>query len=232
MKKSIGIIGGMGPMATCDLMKKIIDNTLATRDQEHIRIFVDCNTNIPDRTAAILQKGIDPRPEMIKSAINLQKMGADVLIMPCNTAHYFLEDVQKSVSVPMLNMLSETAKVLVKQNVKCATVLATDGTIKSGLYDKELKNMGIKPVYPSEEEQKMIMSIIYDFVKAGREFLDIEKIRALEDNLIKQGAQAMILGCTELPIFFEKYQSKIKKIDPTLVLACAAIEFTGNKVKT
>ncbi len=232
MNKTIGILGGMGPMATCDLMKKIIDNTEAAYDQEHIRICVDSNTNIPDRTAAIVGGGKDPRPEMIKSAVRLQGMGADVLIVPCNTAHYFLDDVAKFVDIPVLNMPTETAKRLQEEGVHTAAVLATDGTVKSGLYDRALRALGILPVYPDAAEQAMIMSVIYDYVKASKPYPYSEKIQQLQEHLLQQGATKMILGCTELPIAFAQWETKIPTVDPTDILAQAAIRFVGEKVKT
>jgi aspartate racemase len=231
MKKAIGIIGGMGPMATCDLMKKIIDNTQADRDQAHIRLYVDSNTNIPDRTAAILGKGADPRPAMTESAGKLQTMGADLLIVPCNTAHFFLPDVQKTVQIPVLNMQKETAKHLLEQGITTVAVLATDGTVQSGLYDRALKEAGITPVYPDEAEQKMIMSLIYDYVKAGKNFEDLDKIHAMVAHLQSQGAQGLILGCTELPIAFEPWQTALPTFDPTLILARAAVTAAGYAVK-
>lgn len=231
MKKAIGIIGGMGPMATCDLMKKIIDNTQADRDQAHIRLYVDSNTNIPDRTAAILGKGADPRPAMTESAGKLQTMGADLLIVPCNTAHFFLPDVQKTVQIPILNMQKETAKHLLEQGITTVAVLATDGTVQSGLYDRALKEAGITPVYPDEAEQKMIMSLIYDYVKAGKNFEDLDKIHAMVAHLQAQGAQGLILGCTELPIAFEPWQTALPTFDPTLILARAAVTAAGYAVK-
>lgn len=231
MKKAVGIIGGMGPMATCDLMKKIIDNTQADRDQAHIRLYVDSNTNIPDRTAAILGKGADPRPAMAESAGKLQTMGADLLIVPCNTAHFFLPDVQKTVQIPILNMQKETAKHLLEQGITTIAVLATDGTVQSGLYDRALKEAGITPVYPDEAEQKMIMSLIYDYVKAGKNFEDLDKIHAMVAHLQSQGAQGLILGCTELPIAFEPWQTALPTFDPTLILARAAVTAAGYAVK-
>jgi len=231
MNKTIGILGGMGPMATCDLMKKIIEHTEASCDQEHLRICVDSNTNIPDRTAAILGNGEDPRPEMIKSAMRLQTMGADVIILPCNTAHYFLEDVAKSVDVPFLHMPQETARVLSAQGVRAAAVLATDGTIQSSIYDTELKKLDITPVYPSPEDQTLIMSLIYDYVKAGKDYPYPEKLMALQKNLAQQGAEAMILGCTELPIAFAGLETLLPAVDPTDILARTTIRFLGGKVK-
>ena len=231
MNRTIGILGGMGPMATCDLMKKIIDRTEASCDQEHLRICVDNNTNIPDRTAAILGNGEDPRPEMIKSALHLQAMGADVIIVPCNTAHYFLPDVEKSVDVPFLHMPRETAKVLSAQGVRAAAVLATDGTIQSGIYDQELNALGITPIHPEPDAQKLIMSLIYDYVKAGKDYPYPEKLLALQENLQQQGAEAMILGCTELPIAFAGLETLLPAVDPTDILARAAIQCVGGSVK-
>lgn len=231
MKKTIGIVGGMGPMATCDLMKKIIDRTEASCDQEHVRICVDSNTNIPDRTAAIVAGGQDPRPEMIKSARHLQAMGADVLIIPCNTAHYFLPDVAKSVDVPFLHMPRETARVLAAQGVRAAAVLATDGTIQSGIYDQELNALHITPIHPEPDEQKMIMSLIYDYVKAGKDYPHPEKLIALQNSLAQKGAEAMILGCTELPLAFAGQKTLLPAFDPTDILACAAIRAVGATVK-
>ena len=231
MNKTIGILGGMGPMATCDLMKKIIDRTEASCDQEHLRICVDSNTNIPDRTAAILGRGADPRPEMIKSALHLQAMGADVVIVPCNTAHYFLPDVEKSVDVPFLHMPRETAKTLAADGISAAAVLATNGTIQSGIYDRELKKLGISPVYPDPDSQKMIMSLIYDYVKAGKTYPHPEKLMALQQTLQAQGAQAMILGCTELPIAFADQEFLLPAVDPTDILALSTIRHLGGKTK-
>lgn len=231
MKKSIGMIGGMGPLATCDLMRKIIENTDAACDQAHIRLYVDNNTNIPDRTAAILHGGEDPVPAMTESAVKLQSMGADMLIMPCNTAHYFIEAVRNAVDIPVLNMQQETAMKLRQEGISCVAVLATDGTVQSGLYDQALKAAGIKPVYPDEARQKLVMSVIYDYVKAGKHYTAVENIHSMIASLQEKGAQGLILGCTELPIAFESWKTVIPTFDPTLILARAAIERAGYNVK-
>ena len=161
MKKTIGIIGGMGPMATCDLMKKIFEVSDADCDQNYVHVCVDCNTNIPDRTKAILENGEDPIPEMVKSAVSLQNMGADLLMIPCNTAHFFYDRLKIFTDIPILHMPRETVKALKEQNISCAAVLATDGVIKSGVYEKELRAQGIKTIYPDAEQQQKIMAVIY-----------------------------------------------------------------------
>ena len=227
MYQSVGILGGMGPLATCDLMEKIIRNTRAQRDQDNIHIYVDCNTNIPDRTAAILRGGEDPLPEMVKSAVRLQSMGADFLIMPCNTAHYFAERIQAFIDIPLLHMPRETAKYLKGQGVTKAAILATDGTIQSGIYDFALREEGIEAIRPDEQEQKMVMSLIYDCVKASRPCDFSEEVVALAQRLQSRGAQVLILGCTELPIAFAQLNIAAPLADPTEILARAAIRFAG-----
>ena len=151
MNKTIGIVGGMGPLATCDLYQKIIQVTQADKDQEHVRVCIDGNTRIPDRTAAILHKGRDPLPQMIKSAVRLEGMGADVLIMPCNTAHYFYKKLLPFVDIPFLNMLEETADAAVKMGITKAGLLATDGTVKSGVYEKAFQERGISLELPAKD---------------------------------------------------------------------------------
>jgi aspartate racemase len=231
MNPAIGILGGMGAQATCDLMSKTVACTDARNDREHIHIFVDCNTNIPDRTEAILHQGADPLPELVKSAIRLQTMGASVLIMPCNTAHYYIDAIKRFIDIPILNMLEETALHLRSQNIQTAAVLATDGTVQTGLYERALKAQDICPIYPDPAEQKAIMSLIYDCVKAGKPCAEPEKIRSLGQHLLDRGAEVLILGCTELPIAFAQLQLPFPTVDPTEILARAAVRFVGGKVK-
>lgn len=231
MKKTIGIIGGMGPLATCDLFRKIIDITDAACDQEHIRVCIDNNTEIPDRTAAIVAGGTDPVEQMSRSAMGLQNMGADVLIMPCNTAHYFHSRVAETVDVPLLNMLEETAKYAKQKGITRVGLLATDGTIRSGVYAKAFAKEGIEICTPSAENQQSVMDVIYKGVKAGNYDLDLSGFYAAMDELFATGAETLVLGCTELPVAFDMFRIDKPHIDPTLVLATAAVKFVCGKVK-
>ena len=131
--KTIGIIGGMGPLATVHLFERIVLRTKAEKDQEHIRVLIDSNTNIPDRTKAILGNGKSPVKELVNSAKILENGGADFLIMPCNTAHYFIEEIKKNISIPFINMIEESVKFTYDKYGKEAVVgiMATDGTIKT-----------------------------------------------------------------------------------------------------
>ena len=226
-KKTIGIIGGMGPLATADLFQKIIQNTCASCDQEHLRILIDNNTEIPDRTHAILHSGSDPVPQLTKSARSLQQMGADLLVMPCNTAHFFHNSIQAAVTIPVLHMIKLTCLALQKKGITKAGLLATDGTIQSGIYQPYFAASGIELLMPDANGQKAIMDMIYCGVKAGVTEYNTASVRSAMDNLLLQGAQTLILGCTELPLAMKMYGLKYPCCDPTLELARGAIRAAG-----
>lgn len=222
-KKIVGIIGGMGPLATADLFKKIVLNTKANIDQEHIKVLIDNNTDIPDRTSAIIHNGKNPVPQLVKSAVMLWAMGAQILVMPCNTAHYFYSEVQKSVEIPVLNMIELTCSALVQKGVKRAGLLATEGTIKSKIYQNLFENSGIELIIPDEDEQNVIMDLIYAGVKSGKKDYDVTKVKMIMKNIVDRGAETLILGCTELPVAMDMYNLDYVTCDPTLELARGAI---------
>ena len=149
-KKVIGILGGMGPLATADLFQKITLHTVAACDQAHPRVCIDSNTDIADRTAALLHGGEDPVPEMIKSAKRLESIGADFLIMPCNTAHNYYEQVCEAVTIPVLHMIALTRDALKERGVKCAGLLATDGTVQTGIYQRTFAGSGVDLLTPDD----------------------------------------------------------------------------------
>ena len=226
--KTIGILGGMGPMAAYDLGMKILTNTEASCDQENIPVILDNNTRIADRTAAILSGGEDPAAEMIKSARRLEQAGADLILMACNTAHYFYDEVSSSVRIPVLHMIRETVKVLENAGIRRAGVLATDGTRRSGIYDSAFRRAEIEAIYPSEEKQKLVMSLVYDYVKAARTDMSGIDVDSIVQELKSRGCGAIVLGCTELPLVPELARAPgILSIDPTEVLARAAIVAAG-----
>ena len=169
MRKSIGIIGGMGPLATADLLIKITTATRADCDREHVRVYIDSNAAIPDRTGAILHGGEDPVPEMADALHNLERCGADCIVMACNTAHYFLPRLQELTQTPILDMLSITARSCAERFPgKRAAVLGTTGTLQTGIYSRALEREGVPFLLPDEEQQAWLMHLIYDVVKATR----------------------------------------------------------------
>ena len=225
--KTLGIIGGMGPAATCDLMEKIIALTKADCDQEHIHMLTDVNTNIPDRTAAILLGGADPVPELVRSGKRLTEAGAEFLVMPCNTAHYFYDRLCAKMTVPVLHMPRLAAEVLREAGVKKVGFLATDGTVQSGIYADALHSLGIEPVYPAAEDQALIMRLIYDGVKARRIPLSDIPAGDILNRLRARGAEKFLLACTELPIAFSALGLQKDCLESTRVLAYSAVRFAG-----
>ena len=229
MKKTIGILGGMGPLATADLFQKIVSLTAASSDSEHIRVYIDSNASIPDRTAAILSGGPDPLPAMRDSLRKLEACGADCVIMPCNTAHYFLPRLQGLTDIPFLSMLDAAAAgCRARFPGKTAAVLATKGTLSAGLYQAALEKADVPCLLPEERERDALMDVIYRGVKAGA---PPERYRAaflsVLDALSGRGADFFILGCTELPLAFHLLGLSQPSLDPTEELARAAIRFCG-----
>lgn len=231
MRKTIGIIGGMGPLATADLFQKIILHTAADTDQAHLHVLIDSNTDIPDRTAALLHGGPDPFPQMLKSALWLESGGADCLIMPCNTAHNYHEKLQAAVHVPVLNMIALTAQALKDRGISRAGLLSTTGTAQTGIYQRVCETYGVELLLPEEGEQAAVMDLIYQGVKAGRRTYDTAPVLRAVDRLFQLGAEAMILGCTELPLAVELYGIDFPAVDPTLELAKGAIRFAGGALR-
>jgi aspartate racemase len=164
---------------------------------------------------------------MISSAIRLECMGADFLLVPCNTAHYFYDKICAMVHIPVLNMIEETAREVQRQNISCIGLLATDGTIESGVYDRVFEKYGIQVLHPSTLGQQNVMDLIYKGVKAGNQDINLNGFYATLDELKQNGAETLILGCTELPIAFEMYQIQYKNIDPTTVLARRAVVYAN-----
>lgn len=229
MKKSLGILGGMGPLATADLYQKIVTMTQAGCDNDHIRVYIDSNTSIPDRTAAILSGGADPVPAMMESLKKLEACGADCVILPCNTAHYFLPQLRAAATVPILSMLDAAAAACAKRFPgRTAAILATKGTLATGLYQKALEARQVSYMVPNEDEQDALMWVIYQGVKANA---NPASYRAdLETALVglaRRGAGCFILGCTELPLAVRLLDLLLPAINSTEELARAAITFCG-----
>ncbi|MDO4816392.1 MAG: amino acid racemase [Bacillota bacterium] len=229
-RKVIGIIGGMGPMATADMFRKIIERTDASCDREHLHILIDNNTDIPDRTASILAGSDEPVSYMVASAKRLADAGADMLIISCDTSHFFYNKVAANCEIPILHMPEETAKVMSKMGIRCAGLLATVGTLKSEVYDKIFAKYGIEIVKPDDEGQKKLMHMIYDEVKAGK-CADTAALDSTLDKMEEQGCEAFILGCTELPIAYEGYTGR-NFLDPAVCVAETAIVAAGGKLKS
>lgn len=224
--KTVGIFGGMGSEATADFFFKTLKSTHVKKDQDHLHIIVDNNPNVPDRTQAILGKGESPVEEAQKSIHTLENAGAEIIAIPCNTMHYYYSQLQDSTQVPILNMVSETASYIsdTYPDIEKIGLLATTGTLKSGLYHEALEE--IEVITPDEESQEKVMNAIYgeDGIKAGNtDGTPQTEVLEVIDDLIEEGAEAVILGCTELSLLPLEEEVDIPVVDPLQVLADAVV---------
>lgn len=215
----------MGPEATIDLFAKIVRSTKASRDQDHLRIIIDNNPEIPDRQKAILGGGPSPLPFLVKTARNLEAAGADFIVMPCNTAHYWIEEIRKSVTIPIVDMIKETAEEIAKSypSLRTVGILAATGTVQSGLYQRHLDSVGIRSVTPSTEDQMALMQVIYS-VKAGDLLRSSTAAVQVGKRTVDAGAEGIIAGCTEIPLVLRPEDLCVPLIDATQVLAARTVE--------
>ncbi len=231
-EKVIGILGGMGPEATADLFHRIIKATPVERDQDHPRTIIYSNSKVPDRTPAITGEGSSPVLEMVKAAKALEAAGADFLIIPCNTAHHFIGELRESVRIPILHMIELAAEKVCSElpQVERAGLIATDGTVRSGIYHRNFEQKGIEIIIPPEELQQASMDAIYGHIKKG----DLDGGRGIvhrvANDLVNDGAQAVICGCTEISLVLKDGDVPVPVVDPLQVLAEAAVGTALGKV--
>lgn len=231
VEKIIGILGGMGPEATADLYLKIIRATKVEKDQDHFRIIIDSNPKIPDRTPAIVGDGENPLPLMVETGKNLQRAGVDFIIMPCNTAHHFFDQLQSEFNIPILHMIKLTASYTGKNypKVKKAGLLATDGTLASMLYEKNFAVEGIDIIIPNLSSQKAVMEAIYNDIKLGALNSGEIKLHNIAKELVDMGAEIIICGCTEVSLVLHDGDLNVPVIDPMFVLALSSVKFAMNE---
>lgn len=232
-EKILGILGGLGPLATVYFMDLIVKMTEAKKDQDHISMIVLNHAAIPDRTEFILDATKpNPLPMMIEDAKKLQSAGADYVVMPCNTAHFFYEQIQHNIEIPMLNIIEETVKYARdEKKVKKLGILATKGTVSAGSYQRMCENYGIEWAVPSLQDEQSLMNIIYNQVKAGKEVNITEFIKIIE-NMKADGCDAVTLGCTELSVINKDFAlCRDDVVDSLEVLARRSIELCGKTVK-
>ena len=226
-RKKLGVIGGIGPAATAYFYELLTRMPNVGTDQEHPEIFIISRPSIPDRTAYILDKGAEsPIPLIIATGCELVRLGADIIAIPCVTSHSFFDELSRGIGVPLINMIRETAGYLEVSGVKCAGLMATDGTIASGMFSREMEERGIHAVVLSERSQAVVMSLIYDDVKANKP-VDFGRFTSAADELRANGAETVVLGCTELSLIKRDFGLLVGYVDALEVLARRSLELCG-----
>ena len=236
-EKVIGILGGMGPEATVDCFDKIIQNTPAAKDQDHIRVVIDSNPRVPDRTAAIIGDGESPVAVMAAGCHSLERAGADFIIIPCVSAHFFLADLRRQSPLPILSIFDAVAETIAGDHTGIRTVglLGTTGTVRGGLFQKRLEQDAIQTLVCDDRMQSRVMSAIYDIknVNAPRTRSEITKdlIAAAESLIARrpEGARGIIAGCTEIPLALKQEHLPVPYFDAVTILARAAIVRAGRE---
>lgn len=223
----LGILGGLGPAASCYLYQMLIDHTPATCDQDHLDLVISSRASTPDRTAFILGKSKeDPFAVMEQDGISLVNYGATVLAIPCNTAHYFYDRLAEALPVPVLNMPRLTVEDAKAAGCTKLGILATEGTLAAETYQLACQRAGIGWAAPSPEHQQGITAVIYDDIKQGRR-ADMGKFNAAVADLKAQGCDRAVLGCTELSLVKRDEHLGSFFIDSTEVLCRHALLACG-----
>ncbi len=226
--RRVGILGGVGPLASCYLYERIIKNTKASIDQEHVNLIINSHAEIPNRTDYLLDNSNkSPIPYIERDLKELESLGVDFIVMNCNTAHNFYDYLSKTISVPLLNLISLTVNSIDKSNKKIG-IMATHGTNKGELYQQELIKNGFIPITPPKDIQSKIMNII-DEVKEGKE-IDIEYFLNIIKYFKDNDCDNVILGCTELSILRDKFNLNEYYVDPVEVVSREIILRSGKEV--
>lgn len=229
----LGVIGGMGPLATQLLYKRIIEKTDAKCDQDHIDMIILSHAGMPDRTKAIKSGNThEVFSALLNDAKMLEKNGVSAIAIPCNTSHYFWKPLQAEMEVPVINMVRSTVERIKTSNgnIKKIGLLATDGTLYTGIYKHECEKLGIECVNPNKETQKLIMNIIYNRIKAGDNGTR-EDFSGIDEYFKTIGCEAAILACTELSCFAEIHKLDDFYVDAMDILCEEAIVMCGGKLK-
>ena len=223
--KRCGIIGGVGPSATVQLMQCIIRDTPTRRDQDHLRLIIDNHPQIPDRTDALLHGGESPVPYFIESIGILKRAGVDFIACPCNTAYHFLRQMTDEHDFVLVDMIEETVKFLKKLGYGVAGLLSTSGTASTGIYQETGRKYGIRIISPSDDGIRNVMEAVYGAkgIKANARFERSRRNRALLKEVIRgfeeEGLEALIMGCTEIPLALRASDTRLVLINPTEIMA-------------
>ncbi|MFD2118038.1 aspartate/glutamate racemase family protein [Paenibacillus yanchengensis] len=228
MDKVVGILGGMGPKATVDFMSKIIEQTRVITEQDHLRMLVYNNPKIPSRIDAFKPENPSPLPELIRTAVTLEQGGADYIMIPCHSAHYWLDELQQSISIPIYSIVACTIEnIQLRHDLEKILLIATETTLRSGLYQQAFSKLPVQLLLPAPNEQVLIQHIIH-MIKTNSNSLynGIIDLRDMLNEYKKKSVHTAIAGCTEIPLILTHLDHDFEFIDPSLLLARKAVELS------
>lgn len=219
--KTVGVLGGLGPEATLEFYARVLELTPATQDQDHLRLIIDSNPKVPNRNEAVAGTGPSPGPMLARMAAGLEHAGADFLVMACNAAHAFQPHIEEAISVPFVSIIEETVRATLERTPKVTRVgvLASSGCLDARLYHDAFAEHGVGVVVPEGAGRETFMRLLYR-IKAGDKGAEVrEAMRALALALVAQGAEAIVAGCTEVPLVLTPDALPCPLLDSSAVLA-------------
>jgi aspartate racemase len=227
------VIGGLGPQATLDFFAKVLANTPATDDQDHLHLLIDSNPQVPDRNAAVAGTGPSPAATLVAMAKRLERSGADFLVMPCNAAHAFAESIREAVAIPFVSIIEETRDEVVQRfpDARHVGVLASSGCVDAGLYQEAFAEHGIDVVAPADDDMKEFMQLIYRIKTGDRTDAVREAMRGVAEGLVQRGAQVIVGGCTEVPLVLGERDAPWPLVNSTDILVAKAIQYARGDPK-
>ena len=227
---TVGVLGGMGPEATIDFLQKVVSYTPARVDQDHLRLLIDNNPKVPNRQAAILHEGENPGPILASMAKGLETQGADFLVAPCNSADAFLDHVRNAVSIPVISIVDVTASRAAAGGFARVGILATDGCLAAGSYQSALEDRGLRWLVPQSSHEARLMRAIAA-IKAGEKTSPIhQELIEVASALVERGAEAIISGCTEIPLLLTSRDLPVEILSSTDVLAQTVVKVATGRV--
>jgi aspartate racemase len=230
--KIVGILGGMGPEATIDIFTDIVKHTKIENDNDHLRIIIDNNPKLPSRQDAILKGSENPGPAMAITAQNIEQAGADFIILGANTAHYFYQYVKDAVNIPVLHIIDETALATINtvKGIKKVGVLATKGAMKTGMFQDAFKEVGVTVTDVPDHILTLIHSAVFSFRAEGLNENNLAMMKKAVSFLIENGAEAIVMGCTEIPLILKNQKIEIALINPNDVIADITVKYAKNEI--
>jgi aspartate racemase len=230
---TLGVIGGMGPLATAAFLQTLTIQTDARRDQDHLRVLIESDPQIPDRTSFLLGDGPDPRPQIIAVARRLEEAGADLLVMPCNTASIFTDDIAAAVNVPLVPWISTAVDTVARCGPRVVGLLATTGTLVAGMYQQAFAALGIGTVQPRDAALHDVMDAIYGAggvkTSGGVAPANRDRLASAAQTLAGEGAEVLLLACTELPLAMPADDPRwpLPAVDPAVEVARRVLRLAG-----
>ncbi len=226
----VGIIGGMGPEATVELMRRVTARTRAEDDADHVHLLVESNPKIPSRIAHLMEgTGDDPLPEILRVARNLQGAGAQALAMPCNTAHHYAEQIQAAVSIPLLHMVKLTvARIAAARSAARIGLLASSAVLRVGVYAREFAEQGLEGVLPRRQDE--LMALIRGVKRGESGAPAAQRLAEIGAELVEQ-CEIALIACSELSLISAHLAGRTRVLDSLDVLADAVVEFAGARTR-